>query len=417
MSIEVILITIVMFFLLVGFHEFGHYLFAKRAGILVREFAIGFGPKVFSHKKGETQFTFRLIPFGGYVRMAGEDPEVVQINQGQTIAIREHAGKVSKIYLDRIDQRTDVTLGVVEEIDLEHDLRLLLDTDGDIQTYDVDPVAVISARDNETQIAPYDRQFGSKTVGQRAMTIFAGPMMNGVLALLLFLTFVLLAGVPTELEIGHVDENSVAQAAGLLPNDVIISVNGEEIGTDSQRLIQVIQSSPNDEMDWLIMRDGVPQQLRITPRNIDGVGIVGIGIGTVTSTPTLMQALKETWNMTLYAGEIIMIGLKMLVTLQVGWDDVGGPVRIVEYTGEVASLGYKTLFHWTGILSLYLGIFNLLPFPALDGSRLMFLGYEAVRGKPVNPNRESLVHFIGFAMIMMLMVVVTYNDIVRLFKG
>src|SRR5690554_1273737 len=100
-----------MFFLLVGFHEWGHYFFAKRAGILVREFAIGFGPKVFSYRKGETQYTFRLIPFGGYVRMAGEDPEVIQINKGQTIALKVHDNKVKLLYLDRIDQRSDVILG------------------------------------------------------------------------------------------------------------------------------------------------------------------------------------------------------------------------------------------------------------------------------------------------------------------
>lgn len=417
LSFEVILITIVMFFLLVGFHEFGHFIFAKRAGILVREFAIGFGPKVFAFKKGETQYTFRLIPFGGYVRMAGEDPEVIQINPGQTIAIKQHEGKVNVIYLDRIDQRSHVTLGVVESIDLEHDLRIELDTDGDLQTYDVSPNALIVAREQETQIAPYNRQFGSKTVGQRALTIFAGPMMNVILAFILFLTFVILAGVPTKLEIGHVDEQSAAEAAGLKAHDIVVDIDGVEIGTNSQKMIETIQASPNRNMRWTIIRDDVMQQISITPKDVDGVGIVGIGISHVTRTPTVIEALKETWNITIYAGQIIMTGLKMLVTLQVSWDDFGGPVRIAEYTGEAASLGYKTLIHWTAILSLYLGIFNLLPFPALDGSRLMFIGLEAVRGKPVNPNRESLVHFIGFAMIMMLMIVVTYNDILRLFKG
>lgn len=417
MSIEAILITIVMFFLLVGVHEWGHLYFAKRAGILVREFAIGFGPKVISFTKNETQYTFRLIPFGGYVRMAGEDPEIVQINDGQTIAIHLTDNKASKIYLDRIEQRTDVIVGSVHRIDLEKDLRVTLDVDGDVQTYAIDPAALMIARDNETQIAPLDRQFGSKTVGQRAMTLFAGPMMNGVLALVLFFVFVMMSGVVTNLKVGSIVSDSVAEQVGLQPDDVILSVNNVDVGTDSRRLIETIQASPNKEMTWEIVRDGVHQQIKITPENIDDVGIVGIVIGAVTKTPNLLEAVKETWNRAVYAGEIIINAIRMLVTFQLTWDDVGGPVRMVEFTGEASKLGMDTLVHWTAILSLYLGVFNLLPFPALDGGRLLFIGLEAVRGKPVNPNRESLVHFIGFAMFMVLMIIVTYNDIIRLFKG
>lgn len=417
MSIEAILITIVMFFLLVGVHEWGHLFFAKRAGILVREFAIGFGPKVFSFNKSETQYTFRLIPFGGYVRMAGEDPEIVQINDGQTIALQLTDSKVSKIYLDRIEHRTEVIVGSVHRIDLEKDLSVTLDVDGDIQTYYIEPAAMIVARDNETQIAPLDRQFGSKTVGQRAMTLFAGPMMNGVLALVLFFVFVMMSGIVTNLKVGSLESGSAAEAAGLLPDDVIVSVNDVDVGTDTRKLIESIQASPDKQMSWSIVRDGMQQRIDITPQNIDGVGIVGIAIGPVTKSPNFLEAIKETWNITVYAGEVIVNALRMLVTFQLTWDDVGGPVRMVEFTGEATKLGLDTLVHWTAILSLYLGIFNLLPFPALDGGRLLFIGIEAIRGKPVHPNRESLVHFIGFAMFMMLMIIVTYNDIIRLFKG
>lgn len=241
--------------------------------------------------------------------------------------------------------------------------------------------------------------------------------MNGVLALVLFFVFVMMAGVPTHLEVGQIVSGSAAEAADLRTNDVIIDVDGEPVGTDTRKLISVIQSSPEREMIWSIKRDGIEKQVRVTPESVEGIGIIGIGISTATRTPTIFEALRETWHITVYAGELIVKALQMLVTLQLTWDDVGGPVRMVEFTGEAAKLGFATLVHWTAILSLYLGIFNLLPFPALDGSRLLFIGIEALRGKPINPNRESLVHFIGFAMIMMLMVIVTYNDIVRLFKG
>lgn len=422
MTAEVIFITVFMFFLLVGIHEWGHYYFAKRAGILVREFAIGFGPKVFSYKKGETRFTFRLLPFGGYVRMAGEDPEVIQINKGQTIALKIENDTVKNLYLDQLDLRTNVIRGAVHHIDLEKNLEVRLDVDGEFQTYDIDPQALIITKGKETQIAPYDRQFASKTTGQRALTIFAGPFMNGVLALVLFFAFVLMTGIPinnpTYLEVGNVVKGSAASEAGLKKKDIITVVDGERIGADNEKLVKLIQASPENEMKWSIIRSEKPMEIMITPELFeDGVGRVGIGIALPTRPPSIVEAIQETWSKTVFAGDLIIRGLKMLVTLQLGWDDLGGPVRIVEFTGEAASYGIETLISWAALLSLYLGIFNLLPFPALDGSRLVFIGLEAVRGKPVDPNRESLVHFIGFALIMVLMVVVTYNDILRLFTG
>lgn len=114
---------------------------------------------------------------------------------------------------------------------------------------------------------------------------------------------------------------------------------------------------------------------------------------------------------------VIFDSFKMLITGQFKLDDLGGPVRTAEITSQIASSGIVQLTSWTAILSLYLGIFNLLPIPALDGSRLIFLGLEAVRGRPVDPNRESMVHFIGFAMLMLLMIAVTYNDVMRLVRG
>src|SRR6185437_8706012 len=115
--IQVVFLTVLVFFVIVTIHEWGHYYFAKRAGILVREFAIGFGPKLFSIKRGETRYTLRLVPAGGFVRMAGEDPELVEVQPGQTIAVRVKDGKVTRIYLDRLDDRSNVVRGEVETID------------------------------------------------------------------------------------------------------------------------------------------------------------------------------------------------------------------------------------------------------------------------------------------------------------
>ncbi len=414
---EVIFLTILVFFLLVGIHEWGHFYFAKRAGILVREFAIGFGPKLFSYKKTETRWTIRMLPLGGFVRMAGEDPEIVQVANGQTIAVQVNHQQVTHLYLDRLDQRSDVIIGTVESIDLERKLKLDLEIDGDIESFQVHPEALMVTRGKETQIAPWNRQFGSKTVGQRAMAIFAGPMMNFVLAIILFLAFVIIQGVPTNIKMGEISANSAAEAAGLEQGDVILQVNNEHIGTDSNKLVNLIQQSPEQEMVWLIERNNEHLRKVVIPQNIEGVGVVGFQLDSDRRNATFTETISTTSTMIVNITKDIYVNLGKLVTLQLKLDDLGGPVRVVEFTGQAASLGYDKLVLWAAILSLYLGIFNLLPIPALDGSRLIFIGFEAIRGKPVDPNRESLIHFIGFAMLMLLMIAVTYNDILRLFKG
>lgn len=422
MTAETILLTILMFFVLVGCHEWGHLYFAKRAGILVREYAIGFGPKIFSYKKGETRYTFRLLPLGGFVRMAGEDPELIEIQKGQTIAVKtDGEDRVTHLYLDQLDTRRLALRGIVEDIDLEHKLHLKLDVDGELQPFTIHPEALIVGRGKESQIAPWNRQFGSKTVGQRMMAIFAGPMMNFILAFILFLSFIYMSGVPVEnpkhIELNHISEEYPAAEAGLEKGDVVYSVNEIEVGTDRELLISTIQKSPDEAMNWVILRDGEQQEITITPRNENGVGIVGVGVAYPKRAPAVGEALKEASITMVDAAEQIAIGLKMLITLQFDMDDLGGPVRITEVTGEAVSQGMNIYVFWAGLLSLYLGMFNLLPFPALDGSRLVFLGIEGLRGRPVDPQRESMVHFIGFAMLMLLMIAVTYNDILRLFKN
>ncbi|UUZ85960.1 site-2 protease family protein [Paenibacillus sp. P26] len=205
---------VLMFFVLVSIHEWGHFYFAKRAGILVREFAIGFGPKLLSFKKGETRYTLRLLPIGGFVRMAGEDPEIVQINPGQRIAVQLQGNQVTHLYLNEFEQRSDAVEGVVEKIDLEKNLYVVLDIDGETVRYSVHPQAMMVSKDKETQIAPWDRQFGSKTVGQRALSIFAGPLMNFLLAFVLFVTVVFMAGVPDKVKILDTVAGSPAQKSG-----------------------------------------------------------------------------------------------------------------------------------------------------------------------------------------------------------
>ena len=411
-----------MFFVIVTVHEWGHYYFAKRAGILVREFAIGFGPKLFSYKRNETQFTLRLLPFGGYARMAGEDPELVEIQEGQTIAVRSADDQVKMIYLDQLDNRKNVIRGEVISIDMESALKLQLDVDGEIQEYRIHPQAMLVSRGKQTQIAPKDRQFGSKTVGQRALAIFAGPLMNFILAFVLFAVYAQMAGVPVEnpknLEIGEVLEGGAADQANLQKGDIIETINGTAIGTDSQKMVSMIADSKDKPMEWTLRRGSDTFNITITPRAVEGQE--GGKVGIVPTLPTRSVGFVETFKVSGVAmvdtTKVIFEGFKHLIN-QFNMDDIGGPVRTFEVTGQIAKQGIEQLTRWAAILSLYLGIFNLLPIPALDGSRLVFLGIEALRGRPVDPNREGMVHFIGFAMLFVLMLAVTYNDILRLING
>lgn len=421
--IQVVFLTVLVFFVIVTIHEWGHFFFAKRAGILVREFAIGFGPKLLSLKRGETRYTLRLIPAGGFVRMAGEDPEIVDVQNGQTIAVRLKDNKVTRLYLDRLDERSDVIRGEVTAIDLEDRLFVTLNIAGTAERYDVHPQALMVAKGKETQIAPADRQYGSKTVGQRALAIFAGPMMNFVLAFVLFAAYIQMAGVtvqnPDHLLVNSVVEGMPADKADLQKGDRIVSVNGTEIGADYDKMIGIIGSSAGVPIKLDIVRAGKALELEMTPVKDpqSGLGKVGITAAYPTRSATFTETISGSAKLMKQMTISIFQGFQKIILGDFKLDDLGGPVRTAEVTGQIAKQGITQLTSWAALLSLYLGIFNLLPIPALDGSRLVFIGLEALRGRPIDPNRESMVHVIGFAMLMLLMLAVTYNDILRLVKG
>jgi regulator of sigma E protease len=411
---------IVIFGALVFFHELGHFIFAKRAGILCREFAIGMGPKVFSHKKGETTYTIRLLPIGGFVRMAGEDPEMVEIKPGYRVGLLfDKAEKVTKIILNNKEKFPDSRIVEVEYADIEKDLMIKgypEDETERLQTFTIHPQAVIVENGVESQIAPIDRQFGSKTLGQRFMAIFAGPMMNFVLAFVVFVVIALLQGVQTnEPKLGVITPDGAAKAAGLKQGDIVQSINGAEISSWSD-VVEIIRKSPNKKLDFSIVRAGKEKEIEVTPKEniVDGkkMGIIGV-YSPVEKSP--VQAITSGSKDTYFWTTQIFVMLGKLVTGQFSINALSGPVGIYVSTDEVAKSGIYYLMKWAGILSINLGIMNLLPIPALDGGRLMFFAVEAVRGKPIDRQKEGMVHFIGFALLMLLMLVVTWNDIQRFF--
>jgi regulator of sigma E protease len=418
--LSTVIAFIVIFGALVFFHELGHFVFAKRAGILCREFAIGFGPKVFSHKKGETTYNIRLLPIGGYVRMAGEDPEIVEIKPGHRLGLLfNKEEKVNKIILNNKEKYPNCRIVEVEFADIERDLVIKgfpEDDQENLNNFKVDTKAVIVENGVETQIAPIDRQFGSKTLGQRTMAIFAGPMMNFVLAIVVFIIIALLQGVATnEPKLGEITPDGAAKAAGLHKGDVVQSINGAEISSWSD-VVEIIRKNPNKKLDFSITRDGKEKSIEVTPieKTVEGkkIGLIGV-YSPVEKSP--VQAVKSGFTETYFWTKQIFVMLGKLVTGQFSINALSGPVGIYVSTDEVAKSGIYYLMKWAGILSINLGIMNLLPIPALDGGRLMFFAVEAVRGKPVDRQKEGMVHFIGFALLMLLMLVVTWNDIQRFF--
>ncbi|WP_066320648.1 RIP metalloprotease RseP [Bacillus sp. FJAT-29814] len=411
---------IVIFGALVFFHELGHLIFAKRAGILCREFAIGMGPKVFSYHKNETTYTIRLLPIGGYVRMAGEDAEMVEIKPGYRIGLLfDKQEKVTKIIINNKEKFPDCRIVEVEHADIEKDLIIKgypEDDSENMQTFLIHPQAVIIENGVESQIAPFDRQFGSKTLGQRFMAIFAGPMMNFVLAFVVFIIIALLQGVPTnEPKLGEITPDGAAKAAGLKQDDIVQSINGSEISSWTD-VVEIIRENPNEKLDFMIVRNGSEQEIQVTPneKTVEGktIGIIGV-YSPVEKSP--VQAVTAGAKETYFWTTQIFVMLGKLVTGQFSIDALSGPVGIYVSTDEVAKSGIYYLMKWAGILSINLGIMNLLPIPALDGGRLMFFAVEAVRGKPIDRQKEGMVHFIGFALLMLLMLVVTWNDIQRFF--
>ncbi len=419
-TLQTVISFVIIFGALVFFHELGHLVFAKRAGILCREFAIGFGPKVLAFKKNETVYTIRLLPIGGFVRMAGEDPETVELKPGYRVGLQfNSAGLVDKIILNNKDRYPDCKVIEVENADMERELFIKGYEDGNdevLQTFRIDEHAVTIEDGVSTQIAPYHRQFASKTLGQRTMAIFAGPMMNFLLAIVLFMIIAAFQGVVVdEPRLGELTTDGAALSSGLKKGDVVQSIEGEEVSSwmDVQ---QSIQKHPGEEISFVVERDGETLDIPVIPKEIERegkqIGVIGV-YPPVEKSPVkvLTHGVTETYFWT----KQIIVMLGQLITGQFSIDMLSGPVGIYVSTEEVAKSGFFYLMKWAAVLSINLGIMNLLPIPALDGGRLMFFAVEAVRGKPVDRQKEGMVHFIGFALLMLLMLVVTWNDIQRFF--
>ena len=339
--------------LLILVHEWGHFLAARLFGVRVERFSIGFGPRLWGLKKGDTDFCISAIPLGGYVKLLGEGEEVLSPSE-----------------------------------------------------------------------KPY--AFSEKPLWQRAAIVFAGPLFNFLLAWLIFSLFFVLKGKPYVLpEVGKVMAGSPAEKAGLKAGDLILEINGVAVKT-WEELTQEVRRSGGRDLRLTIKRGKETLVVTVVPevrevKNLFGetekvpvLGIVASGSFRTESLPpwaALWEGLAKMFSVT----KLTFMALVKLIERALPLSSLGGPLLIAQMAGEQAKQGFMALLLFSGVLSVNLGIINLLPIPMLDGGHLFFYTLEAVRGRPLSPQTQERLQKIGLALLIALMVLVFYNDLARLF--
>lgn len=343
---------------LIFVHEFGHFLLAKLFGVKVLKFSLGFGQKVIGRQWGETEYLISAFPLGGYVKMYGEQ-------QGEAI--------------------------LPENV---------------------------------------DRSFSHKPVWQRFGIVFGGPLFNLVFAIFLFFFIFIFSGLPEPVDstrIGEVGAGSVAEQVGIKVGDVVRSINGQPT-TSWAQVSDGIKNSQGQAVTLVVDRQGEELRFSAQPtmqkmKNLFGeavgerfmLGIVRsdeIRYKKVGIVESGSAALMQTWNL----GYLTVMGIVKMLQRVIPASELGGPIRIAEIAGQQLEAGWMNLLYFMGLLSVNLGVLNLLPIPVLDGGHLVFLSLEAIRRKPLNDRTMEISQKIGMAILGTLMVFVFYNDIVRLVK-
>ena len=430
-----IIAFILIFFVVVTIHEFGHFIVAKKSGILCQEVAIGMGPKIFHKKIGETNFTIRLLPLGGYVKMPdnvfdfNNDVSMYDLKKGMNIRLKlDKEDKVEKIILDESNDMELLPIHL-EDFDLTEKLFIRGFVGDESEYFEVRKDACVVFGGMEEQIAPLDRMFSSHSWGKKFWTLFAGPLMNFFLAAVIFIGLAFYTGVPVnndDAKLGVVADNSPAQTAGLKVGDTITEVNGQSISTWTG-FVEKIKESNGQELTLKVNRDGSIQEVKVTPKeevtkNKKGeeVKTYKVGIGKYQETKKgFVDSIKYGLQETLHYGTLIFTAIiNLFVSLFTGGfslNQLGGPVAIYEMSSSAAKSGLVTTLQWTGILSVNLGLMNLIPIPVLDGGRIIFVIYEAIFKKPINKKAQYYMTITFGLLMVALMLAVTWNDIQRLF--
>ncbi|HFI0631962.1 TPA: RIP metalloprotease RseP [Streptococcus suis] len=415
-----ILAFIFIFGVIVIVHEFGHFYFAKKSGILVREFAIGMGPKIFSHTGQDgTLYTIRILPLGGYVRMAGWGEDKTEIKTGTPASLTlNEEGIVTRVNLSGKQLDNHSLPMNVTSFDFEEKLEitgLVLD---ESKTYKVDHDATIVEEDGtEIRIAPLDVQYQNATVWGRLMTNFAGPMNNFILGTFIFIMLIFAQGgvADTTSNAVSITDGGALEAAGLVTGDKILSVNGEATDTYTEIASIISQASAEasaaPSFDLVVEHDGTEKNLTVTAEKVDNS--YRIGISPILKTGFVDKIIGGFQE----AGATAILIVTALKNLIANFDvqQLGGPVAIYSVSNQAAANGWFSVFNLMAMLSINIGIFNLIPIPALDGGKIVMNILEGIRRKPLKPETESYITLAGVAIMVVLMLVVTWNDIMRVF--
>ena len=409
---KAIITFLLIFCVIVVFHEFGHFFFAKRSGILVREFAIGMGPKIFAHTgKDGTVYTIRILPLGGYVRMAGWGEDTTEIKTGSPASLTlGKNGKVRRINLsDRQVDQTALPMNVTA-YDLEDKLTITGLVLGETKTYEEDGT--------ELRIAPKDVQYQNASIWGRLITNFAGPMNNFILGVLVFIILAFVQGgvQDTSTNLIQVANGGAAQVSGLKTGDAIVAINKDKV-TDWDSLKEALREntqkfSKGDSLSVTVKRsNGQEETISVKPQESQGSYFLGVS-------PVLKTGLKDKifggFQMAWEGATAILATLKGLIT-NFSLNKLGGPVAMFQMSAQASESGLISILDLMGMLSINLGIFNLIPIPALDGGKIVMNIIEAIRRKPLNQEIESYITLAGVAIMVVLMIAVTWNDIMRAF--
>ncbi|WP_416037558.1 RIP metalloprotease RseP [Lactococcus formosensis] len=412
--IQTLVTFIIVFGIIVVVHEYGHLFFAKRAGILVREFSIGMGPKIFAHQaKDGTFYSIRILPLGGYVRMAGWGDDTTEIKKGTPASLMIVENQVVKINLsERVTLENSVPM-LVTEYDFEEALFIEGEVFGETKRYSVDHDAtIIEADGTELRIAPRDVQYQSASVLGKILTNFAGPLNNFILGIIAFIIITFMqGGVPSNTnQIGQVQSGTPAYSAGLQSKDKIQAVNGEKTN-NWEEVVQRIGANDGSEIKLDIERAGATKTLELKPEKIDGRYRIGI---TQTIKTGFLDKLTGGFTQAANATTLIFKALGNLIA-QPSLDKLGGPVAIYDLSGQAAREGLLSVIALLAMLSINLGIVNLIPIPVLDGGKIVLNIVEALRGKPLSQEKEGILTLVGLGFMVVLMIAVTWNDILRAF--
>jgi len=422
-ELQAIIAFLFVFSVIVIIHEFGHYYFAKKAGILVREFAIGMGPKIFQVRKGETVYTLRLLPIGGYVRMAGHDEDEQEIKPGMMITIElDKENVVQKLNFDEQLIIENSVPFQIEEADLHRTMTLsgyFVNSEEKVNLMVSKQATIIESDGTEVVVAPIERQFNSASLWNRIKTNAAGPMNNFILSIIIFIIVGFMqGGVPSnDPVIGQVSDQSAAQEAGLQASDKIISIDGVDIHSWDE-MTSIVRSSADKTLSMTIQRNGDTKNVSITPKSVEGQNGSKIGQLGVTRTldNSILSILGYGFSQTISVIVLVLSALGSIFTKGFNLNQLGGPVAIYSLTSQVAKNGLIDLLSFMGMISANLGVMNLLPIPALDGGKLVLNFIEGIRKKPLDPEKEGYLTIAGAIFLFALMLLVTWNDIMKLFN-